>query len=143
MNTNGLPINPAGQALFKYFPVNPSLTTGGFNQVVSLPNTDSMNSFIVKIDHKMNDKMQLSGRYMFSDSLQSAPSSGYTDDRLHLASAPRTFSTPLRLRVCRWSALPGPTIWPTNKIFDTRFNWTRYSQILDVNNKINPREPGT
>ena len=29
-----------------------------------------------------------------------------------------------------------------NKILDTRFNWTRYSQILDVNNKINPLSLG-
>ena len=141
VNISGLPINPAGQALFKYFPVNPSLTPGGFNQVVSLPNTDSMNSFMVKIDHKMNDKMQLSGRYLFSDSLQSAPSSGYTMPPPSSVGKADMFNTiaPTRVQMVglTWTYNLAP-----NKILDTRFNWTRYSQILDVNNKINPLSLG-
>jgi hypothetical protein len=141
INTNKLPINPAGQALFKYFPVNPSLTAGGFQEVVQIPNTDSMNSFLVKIDHKMNDKMQLSGRYMFSDSLQSAPSSGYTMPPPSSAGKPDMFNTiaPTRVQLVglTWTYNLAP-----NKILDTRFNWTRYSQILDVNNKINPLSLG-
>jgi len=141
VNTSGLPINPAGQALFKYYPVNPSLTPGGFNQVVQIPNTDSMNSFLVKLDHKMNDKMQISGRYMFSDSLQSAPSSGYTIPPPSSAGKPDMFNTiaPTRVQMVglTWTYNLAP-----NKIFDTRFNWTRYSQILDVNNKVNPLSLG-
>jgi hypothetical protein len=141
VNTNGLPINPTGQALFKYFPVNPSLTPGGFNQVVSLPNTDSMNSFIVKIDHKMNDKMQLSGRYMFSDSLQSAPASGYQMTPPSSAGSPDMFNTIAPTRV-QMVGLTWTYNMTANTIFDTRFNWTRYSQILDVNNKVNPASLG-
>jgi hypothetical protein len=141
VNTNGLPINPTGQALFKYFPVNPSLTPGGFNQVVSLPNTDSMNSFIVKIDHKMNDKMQLSGRYMFSDSLQSAPASGYQMTPPSGAGSPDMFNTIAPTRV-QMVGLTWTYNMTANTIFDTRFNWTRYSQILDVNNKVNPASLG-
>lgn len=141
MNTTNLPINPAGQALLKFFPVNPSLTPGGFQQVVQIPNTDSMNSFMFKIDHKMNDKMQLSGRYMFSDSLQSAPSSGYTMPPPSSAGKPDLFNTiaPTRVQMVglTWTYNLAP-----NKILDTRFNWTRYSQILDVNNKINPLSLG-
>src|ERR1700686_3869970 len=141
VNTSKLPINPAGQALFKFFPVNPSLTPGGFQQVVQIPNTDSMNSFLVKIDHKMNDKMQLSGRYMFSDSLQSAPSSGYTMPPPSSAGKPDMFNTiaPTRVQLVglTWTYNLAP-----NMILDTRFNWTRYSQILDVNNKIHPLSLG-
>jgi Carboxypeptidase regulatory-like domain/TonB dependent receptor/TonB-dependent Receptor Plug Domain len=141
VNTHALPINPAGQALFKYFPVSPLLTTGGSNQVVSLPNTDSMNGFLLKIDHKMNDKMQLSGRYMFSDSLQSAPSSGYTIPPASAAGPADMFNTIAPTRV-QMVGLTWTYNLAANKIFDTRFNWTRYSQILDVNNKVNPLSLG-
>jgi hypothetical protein len=141
VNTSNLPINPAGQALFKFFPVNPSLTPGGFNQVVSLPNTDSMNSFMVKIDHKMNDKMQLSGRYMFADSLQSAPSSGYTMPPPSSVGKSDMFNTIAPTRV-QMVGLTWTYNLAANKILDTRFNWTRYSQILDVNNKISPLSLG-
>jgi len=141
INTSGLPINPAGAALFKYYPINPSLTPGGFNQVVQIPNTDSMNSFMVKIDHKMNDKMQLSGRYMFSDSLQSAPASGYTMSPPSSVGSADMFNTiaPTRVQMAgiTWTYNLSP-----NKILDTRFNWTRYSQILAVNNKVNPLSLG-
>jgi hypothetical protein len=141
VNTSGLPINPAGQALFKYFPVNPSLTAGGFDQPVSLPNTDSMNSFIVKIDHRMNNKMQLSGRYMFSDSLQSAPASGYQMTPPASVGSPDIFNTIAPTRV-QMVGLTWTYNMTANTIFDTRFNWTRYSQILDVNNKVNPASLG-
>jgi hypothetical protein len=141
VNTNNLPINPAGQALVNFFPRDPSLTPGGFNQVQSLPNTDKMSSFLVKLDHKMNDKMQLSGRYMYADSLQSAPTSGYQMVPPSSAGPTDMFNTiaPTRVQMTgiTWTYNMSP-----NKIFDTRFSWTRYSQILDVNNKIDPKSLG-
>ncbi len=141
VNVNSLPINPAGQNLVKYFPVNPSLTTGGFDQVVSLPNTDKMSSFLVKIDHKLNDKMQLSGRYVFADSLQSAPTSGYQMAPPSSAGPADMFNTiaPTRVQMLGATWTYNMTV---NTIFDTRFNWTRYAQILDVNNKIDPKSLG-
>src|SRR5215469_17810452 len=57
---------------------NAAVATGGYNQTISSPNTDKMGSFIIRVDYKMNDKMNLSGRYMFADSTQSAPLGGYT-----------------------------------------------------------------
>src|SRR5580700_7388146 len=93
VNPNHLPLNSAGLNLLKYYPcsdgaggivsctpaaANAAVATGGFSQTISSANTDKMGSFIIKIDHKMNNKMQLSGRYMFADSVQSAPLGGYT-----------------------------------------------------------------
>jgi hypothetical protein len=141
VNSANLPINPAGQALFNFFPINPSLDQGGFQQVVNLPNTDSMNSFMVKIDHKLNNKMQISGRYMFADSLQSAPASGYTMPPRSGSGPNDMFNTIAPTRV-QLAGLTWTYNVAANKIFDTRFNWTRYSQILDVNNKINPLSLG-
>ena len=158
--------NPAGLALLKYYPCATStpasgnapvvsctqaaasapgaagVSTGGFTQTISAPNTDSLSSFKIKLDFKMNEKMQLTGRYVFADSLQSAPLGGYT-----LPPAPGSglksdaFNSiaPTRVQVAGigWTYTISP-----NKILDVRFNWNRYAQILDPNNKVNPLSLG-
>jgi hypothetical protein len=101
-----------------------------------------MGSFIVRIDHKMNDKMQLSGRYTFADSTQSAPLGGYTlPPAPGSGLAPDAFNSVAPTRV----QLAGAT-WTysisNSKILDVRFNWSRYSQILAPNNKVNPLDLG-
>jgi hypothetical protein len=54
--------------LLAYFPSSPN-----GNLVVKTPTTDSMNGFGVKVDHHLTSNQVLSGRYIFGDSLQSAP----------------------------------------------------------------------
>ena len=157
VNPSGLPLNTAGLNMLKFYPcsdgaggvvsctpsaANAAVDTGGFTQTISSPNTDKMSSYIVRIDHKMNDKMQLSGRYTFADSVQSAPLGGYT-----LPPAPGSglgadaFNSIAPTRV----QLAGAT-WTysiaANKILDVRFNWSRYAQILAPNNKVNPLDLG-
>ena len=159
-NPNNLPMNSAGLNLLKYYPcsdgkggivsctptaaagVTPVFGDTGVPQTISTPNTDKMGSYIIRVDHKMNEKMQLSGRYMFADSVQSAPLGGYT-----LPPAPGSglnsdaFNSIAPTRV----QLAGAT-WTysmsANKILDVRFNWSRYAQILRPNNKINPLDLG-
>jgi hypothetical protein len=153
VNPNNLPLNTAGLNLLKFYPCsngagaivsctpaasNGAVATGGFSQTISSPNTDKMSSYIIKIDHKMNDKMQLSGRYMFADSTQSAPLGGYTlPPAPGSGLAPDAFNSIAPTRV----QLVGVT-WTysmaANKILDVRFNWSRYSQILAPNNKVDP-----
>ncbi|HEY6129334.1 MAG TPA: TonB-dependent receptor [Candidatus Acidoferrum sp.] len=157
INPSGLPLNTAGLNLLKYYPcsdgaggivsctpaaANAAVASGGFTQTISSPNTDKMGSFIVRIDHKMNDKMQLSGRYTFADSTQSAPLGGYTlPPAPGSGLAPDAFNSIAPTRV----QLAGAT-WTysiaANKILDVRFNWSRYSQILAPNNKVNPLDLG-
>jgi hypothetical protein len=155
-NPNGLqPNNTAGLNLLKFYPCSNGaggivscapaaadttglVPTGGLPQTISSPNTDIMGSFIIKIDHKMNDKMQLSGRYMFADSTQSAPLGGYTlPPAPGSGLAPDAFNSIAPTRV----QLAGAT-WTysisANKILDVRFNWSRYAQILAPNNKVDP-----
>lgn len=159
-NPNNLPMNPAGLNLLKYYPcatpsggivsctpaaasgVAPTPFSPGTPQTVSTANTDSMSSFIIRVDHKMNDKMQLSGRYMFADSTQLAPLGGYT-----LPPAPGSglsagaFNTIAPTRV-QMAGVTWTYNLSANKILDVRFNWSRYAQILDVNNKVNPLSLG-
>jgi carboxypeptidase family protein len=157
VNPNKLPLNTAGLNLLKYYPcsngagaivsctpgaANAAVATGGFTQTISSPNTDKMGSFIIRVDHKMNDKMQLSGRYMFADSTQSAPLGGYTlPPAPGSGLGPDAFNSIAPTRV----QLAGAT-WTysisANKILDVRFNWSRYAQILAPNNKVDPKSLG-
>lgn len=159
INTGGFPANgtAAGQALLKFYPIQPapSVTcipdpnhTGFFvpntstTVSVALPNTDTLSSFKIKIDYKMNAKMQLTGRYVFADSLQSAPLGGYTIPPAPGSGLkPDAFNSiaPTRVQVAGFGWIY--TI-SANKILDVRFNWNRYAQILDPNNKINPLSLG-
>ena len=157
LNTNNLPFNTAGLNLLKYYPcsngaggivsctpaaANASVATGGFTQTISSPNTDKMGSYIIRVDHKMNDRMNLSGRYMFADSTQSAPLGGYTlPPAPGSGLGPDAFNSIAPTRV----QLAGAT-WTysisANKILDVRFNWSRYAQILAPNNKVDPKSLG-
>jgi hypothetical protein len=159
INTTGaaFPVNPAGLALLKYYPcsdgksaivsctpaaANAAVTPGGFNQTIASPNTDALSSFKIKLDFKMNSKMQLTGRYVFADSLQSAPLGGYTIPPATgsgLSSAGFNSIAPTRVQV---AGLGWTYAISANKILDVRFNWNRYAQILDPNNKINPLSLG-
>ena len=158
VNPNNLPLNTAGLNLLKYYPCSDGaggivsctpaaaagtqVAPGGFTQTISSPNTDKMGSYIIRIDHKMNDKMNISGRYMFADSTQSAPLGGYTlPPAPGSGLAPDAFNSIAPTRV----QLVGAT-WTyslaSNKILDVRFNWSRYSQILAPNNHVDPKSLG-
>jgi hypothetical protein len=157
VNPNNLPLNTAGLNLLKYYPcsngaggivsctpaaANAAVATGGFTQSISSPNTDKLGSYIIRIDHKMNDKMQLSGRYTFADSVQSAPLGGYTLPPAPGSGLPAdgfnsVAPTRVQLAGATWTYSMSP-----NKILDVRFNWSRYSQILAPNNKVDPKSLG-
>jgi hypothetical protein len=162
---NHLSVNPAGLALLQFYPcsdgaggikscapgatlagamgvANAAVPVGGFTQTQFPINTDALSSFLIKIDHKLNSKMQLSGRYLFADSLQSGPLGGYTIPPAPGSSLPiDAFNTVAPTRVQLAGGSWTYTISP-NKILETHFNWSRYSQILDPNNKVNPLSLG-
>lgn len=157
VNPSGLPLNTAGLNMLKFYPcsdgaggfvsctpaaANAAVDPGGFTQTISSPNTDKMSSYIVRIDHKMNDKMQLSGRYTFADSVQSAPLGGYTlPPAPGSGLGPDAFNSVAPTRVQLAGATWTYSVAP-NKILDVRFNWSRYAQILAPNNKVNPLDLG-
>jgi Carboxypeptidase regulatory-like domain len=157
VNPNHLPLNSAGLNLLKYYPcsdgaggivsctpaaANAAVATGGFTQTISSANTDKMNSFIIRVDHRMNDKMNISGRYMFADSTQSAPLGGYTlPPAPGSGLKPDAFNSIAPTRVQMLGATWTYNL-AANKILDVRFNWSRYSQILAPNNNVNPLSLG-
>ncbi len=158
VNVNGLPVNPAGLALLKYYPcsdgaggtvqcapaaASASVQPGGFTQTVLLPDINTLpGSFIIKIDHKLNNKMSVSGRYLYADSVQSGPAFGYTIPPAKgsgLGTDGFNSIVPTRVQFAG-----GNWIYDiaANKILDVRFSWSRFSQILAPNNKVDPLSLG-
>jgi hypothetical protein len=131
----GLAPTTAGLNLLKYIPTSP---TGQF--LAQLPTTDTMDSFGIKVDHHFNAAHSLSVKYIFGDSLQSAPSASslppappFPQDLFNSVAPSRT-------------QLAGVThTWNigNNKILESRFGWTRFAQIIRVNDdKIDPKSLG-
>ena len=137
---NGLTVDPVGQALLNYFPISSTINpaTGNGLLIASTPTTASSNSFGTKIDYKLNDKNTISGRYIFGDSFQSAPpfaglpASGSAPDLFNSVAPSRA-----QLAGISWTTNIG-----NNKILESRLGYTRFSQILGINNKIDPRSLG-
>jgi len=75
---NGLSANLIGTGSFTgngqfpgLFPANDGTNPAGPTQINSgFPNQNRMDNFIIKVDHRINDKNNISGRYFFGDSLQ-------------------------------------------------------------------------
>jgi hypothetical protein len=143
---NGLTIDPAGQALLNYFPVdtNPADQDLGSNNGVGTltqhtPSTASNNEFGVKFDYKLNSRNSLAARYIFGDSLQNGPPfaglppnsaypqnlfNSYAPSRAQMAGVSWTYNL------------------SNNKVMESRFGYTRFSQLIGVNNKVNPQSLG-
>jgi hypothetical protein len=130
----GATIDPVGQALFNYFPV-----TAGGTLIQQTPTTASQNSFGTKLDFKLNQSHSLAVRYIFGDSLQSAPpfaglppASKYPVNLFNSIAPSRT-----QMAGVSWSWNIG-----NNRVLESRLGYTRFAQILDVNNKIDPKSLG-
>jgi hypothetical protein len=131
----GLTTNPAGENLLKYYPTDPS---GEVTQ--ASPGTASSNSFFLKLDHKLNDKNQLSLRGTYGKGSQSAPA------------APLEISPPPPNPPDMFNSITEPNVelvgltWTStmaaNKILETRVGFNRFSQTIGVNNNIDPKSLG-
>ena len=130
----GLTIDPVGQTLLSYFPTSP---TGILTQ--HTPSTASNNEFGVKFDYKINSNNSLAVRYIFGDSLQSGPpfaglppSTGNPPDMFNSYAPSRA-----QMAGVSWTWNIGAT-----KILESRLGYTRFSQLIGVNNKIDPKSLG-
>jgi len=130
----GLTVSPAGQALLNFFPLSPTNTL-----IAQTPTTAKMDEFIIKIDHRINQSNTISGRYIFGDSLQSAPSfAGLPAGGTH---NPDLFNSVAPSRA-QMAGLSWTWSISNNKILESRLGYTRFAQIIDVNNKIDPKSLG-
>src|SRR5262249_36511048 len=127
-------IDPVGQTLLNFFPTN---STGKFTQLT--PSSASNNEFGVKFDYKLNQKNSFAVRYIFGDSFQSGPpfaglppNPAFRQDMFNSVAPSRA-----QMAGVSWT-------WNIsgNKILESRLGYTRFAQILDVNNKIDPKSLG-
>ena len=135
--TPGSPL--PGDKLLSFFPSDPSGEISA-----NIPNIANFSSFIIKIDHQLAKNHQLSGRYYFGDSFQSAPQFGYTipppsGNAGKLGADGFNSVAPSRAQLLgvNWTFNISP-----NKILESRFGYTRFSQILEPGNKIDPKDLG-
>lgn len=131
---NELTVDPVGQTLLNYFPI-----TDSGNFVTSTPTTATLNSFGTKFDFKLSPTNSIAVRYLFGDSLQSAPpfaglppAHGLPADMFNSVANSR-----VQLLGLSWTKNFGAT-----KVLESRFGYTRFSQLLGVNNKIDPNSLG-
>jgi hypothetical protein len=63
-----------GVAALQYFPEPNTAPVGGFNYIVRTANTDDSDQFHGRLDHQINERSLLFGRYSFNDSKAEVPS---------------------------------------------------------------------
>lgn len=141
IQTDGLTINQAGQNLLNFFPTasneDPNFPGTG-HLIIQTPTTATLDSFSVKIDHHFNSHHVLTGRYVFGDSLQSAPTAGLPPPAPLKQDLFNT-TAPTRTQLAGLSHT-----WNigNNKVLESRLGFTRLAQILTPNNKIDPKSLG-
>lgn len=134
IKANGLNIDPVGATLLSYFPTSPS---GFFTQ--QTPSTASNNEFGTKFDYHLNSNNSIAVRYIFGDSFQSGPpfaglppNPAFRQDLFNSIAPSRA-----QMAGISWTANLG-----SNKILESRLGYTRFAQLIDVNNKIDPKSLG-
>jgi hypothetical protein len=134
----GLTPSPIGENLLKFYPTDPS---GNLN--VNAPNISNMNTFSVKLDHQLNPSNLLNERVFYGRNFQSAPA-GNSGEITPPASVGG---------VDMFNSVTDPTIaslvgvvWNStlsdHTLLETRFGFNLFSQTIEPNNKIDPKDLG-
>jgi hypothetical protein len=124
-----------GAALLSFYPLDPSGVVS-----VNSPNRLDIDNYYGKIDHVFNDRHRISLKYVMGDSFQTQPAFAGTIVPVP-PNPPDMFNSiaPSRAQLgglsWHWAMSP-------NKVLETRVGATRFSQIIDVNNKVDPRSLG-
>ncbi|MBV8892873.1 MAG: TonB-dependent receptor, partial [Acidobacteria bacterium] len=132
---HGLKIDPVGATLLSYFPTSPS------NQfIANTPTIASSNGFGTKFDYHPNSNNSIAVRYIFGDSFQSAApfaglpagGAGHSPDMFNSVAPSRA-----QMAGVSWTIN-----FSNNKILESRLGYTRFAQLLGINNKIDPKSLG-
>jgi hypothetical protein len=131
---NGLTIDPVGQTLLNYFPTSPTGTI-----IQQTPSSASNNEFGVKFDYKPKSNQSIGVRYIFGDSLQNGPPFAGLPPNQNFPQDMFNSYAPSRAQMAgvSWTWNMG-----ANKLLESRVGYTRFSQLLGVNNKVDPKSLG-
>jgi TonB dependent receptor len=135
----GLRPSPIGENLLEFYPTDPSGEVS-----VRAPTEADMDTFSLKLDHRVNRSNQLSLRYFYGTSDQSAPatvgelvppdSSGLQPDAFNSVAKPSR----VHLAGLTWTST-----FANNKVWETRVGFTRFGQVLgEQTNKVDPKSLG-
>jgi len=128
-------INPGLDAILAFYPQS---TTGQIP--ASVRDTNNGNNFIVKLDHNLNNRELLSGRYAFGQSYQIFPfgSPGGYGAGSRLPQFAQT--SPARVQVLSLSLL---STFSANRINEVRFGYSRYrTSFSSLNANFDPASIG-
>ena len=129
----GLSPVKGGESLLSFYPTDPSGEIA-----VNTPLNGISNNFSLKLDHRLNENNQISLRGMYGRSHQSVSAFSGT---VAPAATPDLFNSVTDPRV--W--LVGAT-WTsslsTNKVLETRIGYNSFSQVIGINNHIDPKSLG-
>jgi Carboxypeptidase regulatory-like domain/TonB dependent receptor/TonB-dependent Receptor Plug Domain len=116
------PENPLGARLLSLFPHenNPG---AGSNYVYSVPNLLNSDNFLVKIDHHISDRFNLSGRYVFGNGRQTFPLNSGQGSEL----PPYQTVVPTRVQL---AGLDFSQVLTGRLINNTRFSFNRFTQLF-------------
>jgi hypothetical protein len=130
----GLTENPVGTNLLGFYPQDPSGEVR-----VNIPTKADLEEFTIKIDHQLTTNQRLSGRYMYADSLQSAAAFTGT---LAPPGLPADFFNSVAPSRAQLVGVSHYWNFSNNKILESRVGMTRFSQLIGINNDINPADLG-
>jgi hypothetical protein len=141
---NGLTIDPVGQTLMNYFPVDQHPNDqGNANGIGSYtqhtPSTASNNEFGVKFDYKLNKSNSIAVRYIFGDSFQNGPPFAGLPPN---PAFPQNLFNSIAPSRAQMAGVSWTSNFGDNKILESRLGYTRFSQLIDLNNKVDPKSLG-
>jgi hypothetical protein len=131
--------NAIGTALLALYPVDTGSVLNG-SLFVAIPNTLDVDGFHIKVDHIFNQNHRISVKYLFGDSFGSSPASSF--ELPGVAPLPSTAYNSVAPSRAQLAGINYTWTISSNKVLESRLGWTRFSQIIDLGNKVNPADLG-
>ncbi|MBI2684679.1 MAG: TonB-dependent receptor [Acidobacteria bacterium] len=114
--------NPLGAAILGLFP-RENIPGAKANYAFNVPNIIDSDNFLVKIDHRFNDRFHLSGRYVFGEGNQTFPLNSGQGSQLP------PFQTVVPTRV-QLAGLNATQLLTPRLINDVRVSFNRFAQVF-------------
>jgi hypothetical protein len=114
--------NPLGTTLLNLYPQE-NIPGAKANFAFSVPNVIDSNNFLIKIDHRFNDRFNLSGRYVYGDGNQTFPLNSGQGSELP------AFQTVVPTRV-QLAGLNLSQVFTNRLINETRVSFNRFAQTF-------------
>ena len=131
----GLSTNPVGENLLAFYPTDPSGEIA-----VAAPGVTRTDVMQLKIDHRLNASNNITARAFYGKNYQSAPAftgelpaaAPNPEDMFNSVTEPR-----VKLFGLTWTSNLSPT-----KLLEVKGGYSSFSQVIDINNKIDPKSLG-